>query len=400
MTKIKVNIRPRSAKNKRPKGPTPIGRLIRAAGNAGGSYLGGLFGHADLGGATGHQLGAMASRWLGFGDYQVARNSILTKSADSVPYMHKADQSIVLRHREFVGTVTSTQNFTVQYQLPLNPGMTTFPWLASIAAKFQEYKFRGAVFHYIPASGAAISGTNSALGTIMMQTTYRASDSAPASKVEMLNEYCANEVVPSESAIHPIECDPKQNPFSVQYVRTASVPSGESVLNYDLGKTFLATQGQQADGNYLGDLWVTYEIELSKPTYSSNVTASPLTTLVATGATTSNYFTTPGAIVNDIGVIFSGFTITFPAFTGSRFALSTFFSDSNVSAATWDTATVTNGTINWSQADTVISGAAQLLCVCGFTKIDPSKPSVLTLPHMTGVTGTVNTTATTVVRFQ
>jgi hypothetical protein len=314
--------------------------------------------------------------------------------------MHKADQSIVLRHREFVGTVTSTQNFTVQYQLPLNPGLTTFPWLASIAAKFQEYKFRGAVFHYIPASGAAIAGTNSALGTVMMQTTYRPSDSAPTSKVEMLNEYCANEVVPSEPAIHPIECDPKQNPFSVQFVRAANVTSGESVLNYDLGKTFLAPQGQQADGNYLGDLWVTYEVELTKPTYSSNVTTLPLTTFVATGATSSNYFTTPGALVNDIGVIFSGITVTFPAFTGIRFASSVYFSDSVISSAAWNAATVTNGTINWSQATTVVSGAAQVMCVCGFTKTDPSRPSVLTLPNLSSVAGTMNTTATSIVRFQ
>jgi hypothetical protein len=42
---------------------------------------------------------------------------------------------------------------------------------------------------------------------------------------------------------------------------------------YDLGVTHLAVSGQQSTGAVLGDLWVTYEIELKKPILSSNTTS-------------------------------------------------------------------------------------------------------------------------------
>lgn len=396
----RVVIRKKSTRQnmkKKTKEPTAIGQLIRALGSAGGAYLGGYAGQAGLGGAAGHQLGAMASKWLGFGDYHVTKNSILTKSSDSIPFMHKEDQGIILRHKEFVGTLTSTTDFTVQYQMPLNPGMVTFPWLKDIAAKFQEYRFRGVVFHYIPASGAAISGTNSALGTVMLQTTYRPSDSAPASKVEMLNEYCANEVVPSESVIHPIECDPKQNPFAVQFVRSIPVPAGESILNYDLGKTFIATQGQQAIGNYLGDIWVTYEVELIKPVYSSNITTNALSDFEFSGATTTAYFDTPLTSVDTMGLTFSGRTITFPAGCGTRFVIVLSFVDSHLSLNTWGGTTTTNGTVNWVRTSTVASGNANVMLAACFTKIDSSRPSVVTLSALTA-TGTLNIAAVQVAR--
>ena len=62
----------------------------------------------------------------------------------------------------------------------------------------------------------------------------------------MINEYCSNEVVPMETMAHPVECDPKENPFNVQYVRTLAVAPGETQLMYDLGVTHVATSGQLA----------------------------------------------------------------------------------------------------------------------------------------------------------
>lgn len=393
---VRKNLK-RQPMKKKSKEPTAIGKLIRALGTAGGAYLGGYAGQAGLGGAAGNQLGAMASKWLGFGDYHVTKNSILTKSSDSIPFMHKEDQGIILRHKEFVGTLTSTEDFTVQYEMPLNPGMVTFPWLKDIAAKFQEYRFKGVVFHYIPASGAAISGTNSALGTVMLQTTYRPSDSSPASKVEMLNEYCANEVVPSESVIHPIECDPKQNPFAVQFVRSIPVPYGESILNYDLGKTFIATQGQQADGNYLGDIWVTYEVELMKPVYASNITTNALSDFEFSGATKTAYFDTPVSRSDTMGLVFGARDITFPSGTGKRFVIILSLVDAHFSANSWAASSVTNGTLNWVRSSTVNSGDANVMSAVCFTKIDSSRSSTVTLGALTA-TGTLNIAAVQVAR--
>jgi hypothetical protein len=185
--------------------------------------------------------------------------------------MHSTNQTVTVRHKEYLGQVLSSQNFAVQGFFPLNPGRAdTFPWLTSIARRFQEYAFKGLVFHYVPTSGSI--STTQALGSVMMQTTYRTTDAPPVSKTEILNEYWSCETVPFDTMAHPIECDPKENPFNIMYVRTGEVPAGESKLSYDLGTTYIATSGQSADGVVLGDLWVTYEVELKKPVLSSNVT--------------------------------------------------------------------------------------------------------------------------------
>jgi hypothetical protein len=191
--------------------------------------------------------------------------------------MHNQNQSVVVRHREFLGEIKGSTAFTIQGEYVINPGMSsTFPWLSGIAANFQEYRFKGVVFHYVSTSGTAVSGTNPAIGSVMMQTTYRSNDVPPATKIDMLNEYWACESGTAEAFAHPIECSPKENPFSTQWIRTTSVPTGDNMLLYDLGKMFIATSGQPAAGNPIGDLWVTYEVELRKPVTSSNVTSTNL----------------------------------------------------------------------------------------------------------------------------
>lgn len=271
MAKKQITIQ-RKSRTVRPKAQakqteiTAVGRALRAIGGLGGAHLGGLFGAPTIGSSIGTGLGAQLSRWLGQGDYVVNSNTILNQSAGGIPSMHRNNQSIVVRHKEFITEVTGKTAFTVQRQFSINPGLSaTFPWLSGVAAQYSEYRIRGMVYHYIPTSGNAVSSTNAALGSVMLQTSYRANESAPTSKVEMMNEYWSNEAKPSESFCHPIECDPRENPFNVQYVRTGGVPSTDNVLLYDLGTTSLAVTGQQADDIVLGDLWVTYEIELSKP---------------------------------------------------------------------------------------------------------------------------------------
>lgn len=303
-----------------------LGRAIRTLGMAAGGAAGGYLGNPAAGGAVGHTLGAALSRWLGAGDYTIGSNTVVRqsmKAASAVPAMHSDQQSVIIRHKEYLGEVLSSTSYTVQQSYPLNPGnATTFPWLSNIAASFQEYRIRGMVFHYIPSSGSAVSSTNAALGTVMIQTSYRSNDATPSSKVELLNEFWSNEVVPSDTMAHPIECDPKENPFNVQYIRTGSVPAGDSVLMYDLGLTHLAVSGCQSTGNRLGDLWVTYDIELKKPLLYSNVTSrvDSSTGYVTTGLSTTALFgTTTTTLGGSTPVSVLNNSITFPKGMVGRF---------------------------------------------------------------------------------
>ena len=217
--KIKVVVQPqkKKTKNKKEQEITAIGKALRSLGGLGGSALGGMVGQSAIGGTLGTGLGAVVSRWLGQGDYSVQSNSVVKsalRASTSIPNMHKDDQTITIRHKEFLASIKGSQLFEVQRFFILQPGDTnTFPWASGIAARFQQYRIKGMVFHYVPTSGYAVSGTNPAIGAVMIQTSYRANDSPPASKTEMLNEYWASEASPADSFCHPIECSLRRTHF-------------------------------------------------------------------------------------------------------------------------------------------------------------------------------------------
>jgi len=327
-----------------------LGKAIRTLGMAAGGAAGGYFGQPAAGVAVGHSLGAALSRWLGAGDYSIGSNTIVRqsmKAAGSIPAMHTDQQSVIIRHKEYLGEVLSSDVFSVQQSFPLNPGIAlTFPWASGIAGNFQEYRIRGLVFHYIPSSGAAISSTDASLGTVMLQTSYRSNDTPPTSKVELLNEFWSNEVVPCDTMAHPVECDPKENPFNVQYVRTSSVPSGDSVLMYDLGQTHLAVSGCQTVGKRLGDLWVTYDIELKKPLLYSNVTSrvESASGIVSSPSSTSQWLSPGKTLTGTIAVAITNNTVTFPKGTVGTFMVLIEVGGSNLTL-TNSGVTPTNGTL-------------------------------------------------------
>jgi len=302
---VVVNIARNKQKTKRSSnaasGATAIGKALRTLGAAGGSAIGTYFGNPVIGATAGKGLGSLISKWMGQGDYSVVENSIVKASArgtDSIPAMHRTGQSITIRHKEFVTQVTGSTNFEVQRSLSINPGNPKlFPWLSSMAAKFEQYRIKGLVFHYVPTSGHAVSSTNPAIGAVMFQTSYRSTrdpaSAAPTSKMELLNEYWACEAAPCDAFCHPIECAPTENPFQVHYVRTGGVPTDDSPLMYDYGVTYIATSGMPANLNVVGDIWVTYEIELLKPVLVSPAVDSHLDGYLYTsgaGSSAANMF--------------------------------------------------------------------------------------------------------------
>lgn len=398
---------------KRKKQPemTRLGSALRALGGLGGTALGGLIGMPASGGSVGTGLGASLSRWLGSGDYEINKNSIVNKleMSGTVPEMHKSDQTIIVRHREFVATVNSSEGFQVQQSFEINPGNNVlFPWLAGIASRFQEYKIRGMVYHYVPTSGSAVASTNPALGAVMLQTSYRASDVPPSSKVEMLNEYNSNESVPCDAFCHPIECDPKENPFNIQYVRSMSTQTSEDKLLYDLGTTHLAVQGCQTTGNPIGDLWVTYEIELKKPLVASNITANYRSFAAVTATTdTSNLFATVTSSAGPLPVTLSGNKITFGKGTGGAYQITVRLTCALTSLTSWPSPAYTNcgpypstGGFTWLRTSQFAGGMAMDGPVgVGWILItDTANPASVDISAITG-SGTISGAYVTVSPF-
>lgn len=376
---------------------TAIGRVLRALGGVGGGAAGEYLGNRELGAYVGTGLGGMISRWLGQGAYRVTSNSVVSNyqsGTASIPAMHKSGQSITVRHREFLTTVKGSTGFAVQRFFQLQPAdRNTFPWLSGIAPHFQQYRIKGMVFHYVPTSGYAVSGSNPAIGSVMMQTSYRVNDVAPTSKVEMLNEYWACESSPADAFCHPIECAPKENPFNIHYTRTVPVPANDSPLLYDMGVTYVATSGMPATGNVVGDLWVTYEIEFSKPLVASNATSVvESASLYSTDPTPSSLFGSATVVASGtIAVTAVGNTITFPiGLLGKYLVVVDIEAATNFTAMDLSgTPTLTNCTLlqYWAEDSyvrTVLTGASAALgrgtYSFAVTLADPSAVATAVLP--------------------
>jgi len=276
-----------------------LGRaLLRGLGGLGGGAAGMLTGAPAAGANLGYSLGDRAATILGLGAYSVKSNSLYNSAIKSgqVPNMHTQGQTVVVRHKEYIGDVVSSSTAGVfnQTSYPINPGLsTTFPWLSGIADQYQEYTFKGLLFEFKSSSADAIaSSTNTALGTVIMTTRYNPLLPAPTGKLDALNEYYSSDAKPSEDFCHFIECDPRENPFNVQYVRDA--PVAGNIQNYDLGELFVCTSGLQGTSNVCGELWASYEVELRKPIITDGSTASysQFSSYSTTGISTTNYFGT------------------------------------------------------------------------------------------------------------
>jgi hypothetical protein len=284
--------------------PTPkTGSSNSLLAKAGGE-LGTLFGMPTVG----RIAGSLISRITGMGAYSIRRNTMLT----GAPQFGRMPGTLRFQHREYLGDITGSTAYANNVY-PINPGLdTTFPFLAGIAAQFQQYRFHGLVFYYNSTSASALNSTNTALGTVIMCTDYDSIEPVMVSKAQM--EQCAftNSSRPDASAIHGVECDPRQSTLSELYVRNGAVPAGTDQRFYDLGVFQLATSGMQAAAD-IGELWVSYDVELMKPRLTSSSDADPyFVHLVASNANTCSAgspFGTSGLVATS-GSTFGAVTAT------------------------------------------------------------------------------------------
>lgn len=286
-------------KNKRMQDGNPIRSAVAAALRAAGAGIGGLVA-GPSGSAVGRNAGAWVSKVIGSGDYSVSNNSLVTTG---VPEFAKAKRIVTIKHREYLGDITGSTAFSSR-SWSLNPGDdTTFPWLSGVASNFQQYRFKGLLFEFVSTSADALNSTNTALGTVVMATQYNVNRPNFVSKQEMEAYEFSCSTRPSASLLHPIECNPDETPMTHLYVRSGTVPSGEDARMYDLGKFQLATVGMQAAAT-IGELWVTYDIELLKPRLNPYGTYSGEYTRIKNGAfTNSDMFSAIQTVpTGDLGV--------------------------------------------------------------------------------------------------
>ena len=283
--KKKYDTKPRKRQD-----PGAISAIGSTLGTMAGTYFGGPLG-GGVGTFLGGKLGHLIESITGFGDYSIGQNSVMKGGLTPPQVVNSVNKgSIIVRHREYIGDINATSAFTLT-SYPINPGQSrTFPWLSGIAVNFEQYRMRGCLFEFLSTSSDSIlaSSSSSALGTVNMATEYDSLENNFSGKREMLNHEFANSRKPSVSFIHPIECKRSLTPVSELYVRPHSVPSNADQRLYDLGKFQIATEGMQAATGVVGELWVTYEVELFKAKYDvSQLSAGLSDHFVLTGVTNS-----------------------------------------------------------------------------------------------------------------
>jgi hypothetical protein len=168
----------------------------------------------------------------------------------------------------------------------------------------------------------------------------------------------------------------------------------------------LATSGQSANDITLGDLWVTYEVELKKPILSSNVTGdTQLEFITYVGGSSSSFFN--GAVHAEAGVLpitAVNRMVTIPSGLSGLFYIEVIMSStvglsgaiSWAAASTPVNCTIFNA-IAWpsalpylgvsASASTALSSIAYNVAV---SKTDPHLTATLDLPAATIGGGTIN----------
>lgn len=232
-----------------------------------------------IGGPIGEQAGGLINRAIyaltGFGDYQVQSNALLETNGPPA-VINRGNKEFVVRHREFItdisslaGAANTPSGFGIQ-SFSINPGdPNTFPWLSSVADKFEQYRIEGMVFEYKSMYSDAVVTQNGAIGSVVLATEYNAGTPQFSSKQAMENYQFAQSAKPSCSILHPVECARSQNVLSELYVRSGVVPVGEDVKTYDFGDFQIASVGVPLGAAgaavNMGELWVSYQIALIKP---------------------------------------------------------------------------------------------------------------------------------------
>lgn len=192
--------------------------------------------------------------------------------------MRATPRGITVLHKEYLMDIKPSDQFFVR-SLQLNPGLsTTFPWLSQITDAYEQYRFKGLVFEYKATSSLFTPGAQtSALGSVIMACNYNANSPPFQSKREMENYVGANSSTPTSNMAMAVNV---ANPITdLAYIRLGQ-PTEENydLRLYDIGTFQLATQGNQisttpgVQPGSIGELWVTYELELFKPKYRTSGT--------------------------------------------------------------------------------------------------------------------------------
>lgn len=218
-----------------------------------------------------------------------------TRRTGTAPMIQQKQDSIVVRHRSLIKNVTGTSTFSVT-GIAANPGLAAgFPWLAKLASKYDQYRFKKLIYDF-----RSVCSTSTA-GVVMLSFDYDALDAAPASKSDQAQTIpnAENNAWVNNRLVVPVD-----NLF--RFTRQGTVAASD-LKTYDLGNLWVSTAYGTGSDTW-GELYVEYEVELKRPSQgveqtwagtSANMlnTSNPFTNLVETGTAQPCYRTSGSTLL-------------------------------------------------------------------------------------------------------
>lgn len=310
---------------------------------------------------------------------------------------------------ECLGPVSTAVNFAIQQSLVLNAGNSvTFPWLGSIAPKFEYYRFKKLALRFESSSGYSVASTNTALGTMLVNANYDILDPAFASQIEM-EAYGGGKLVtekePNITFTHRIEENGIRGgvaggwryvlPSTATTAAGQPYPASSSAHDYDIGLLQIASAGAQA-ASVAGRVFMCYEVEFANPKLVPGAPVGAVAHFSSIAATTANNFASAalqsGATLG--GVTLGTNTIVFPANVPGNYKI-----DINIMGATsatgFSVSSVGTGTaLNFYSQSAVRDSVSQVFSGNGVTTNPAMLATTLTVPAA-GCTVTLNASTIT-----
>jgi len=201
---------------------------------------------------------------------------------------------------DYLGKIEGATGFnTLAWRI--NPGLPgVFNFISQIAQRYETYRCRKLVFHYIPSVGTQNAGN------VMMFLDYDALDSIPSDERDfMTNANCVTKQIWDRCTY---AADPKLLMSTREKYVRSGVPleSGDDVRLSDLGMFCIGfTDIDALDGVNIGRLYVEYEFELSTPSVDEVSLANSKTNLwySQTGVDGNNPFGTSRDTSGDVGTM-------------------------------------------------------------------------------------------------
>lgn len=210
-------------------------------------------------------------------------------------YFSMAD-TIRLRRREYIADINSSSGSpqaasAFAFSSNINVGLSAvFPWLAPIAANYNEYMLYGLRFIFVPQVGPyqssnSGSATVNPLGSLTMSFEPDVASGGFNSEFQQLNAHgTVSRAISGATMVFEVQLNTVQRKF---FVRSGAVPGGYDPRFYDVGIFQISVNNMLASNMDLGKLYVEYDVVLEKPVSTAVVNApmcASLKTTVASGS--------------------------------------------------------------------------------------------------------------------